>query len=551
MNLSRRILFLDILMTLFLLGAVVFYAVRYVNFDILPFEDAAILMRYADHLARGYGIVWNIGEAPVDGATDFLFMVTSAALFRLGLPLSRAVRVIGFASHLATVLLIYWANRKIWRSDPFSALFSAIYLAVGTGLSYVATFFGTPFFALFAALSWTFALLVMQEEHPSTWYSLGFALSGLITALIRPEGNILAVLMLLAILLRRGIRRSLSTILIFGVVFLFLGGGYFLWRWNYFGYPLPNPFYKKGGGVLHWDSFHASLKNTLRLCAPFVLAYLLGLRNAKTFRQTLTFLIPVIGFASAFVLISDEMNFGARFQYALVPIVLLSWRSLVKGLSEDFGISWGQRLSLQQKFSLLAAVLVLGFGLIFYSAVQNCFLTSYQNSCFTPYEADGRYDMAKMLAEYKDKGYVLATSEAGLLPLYSRWKSIDTWGLNDSWIAHNGGVTEEYLDRYQPHVIVFHAYFSPLVPPKINEKNMAQPWFRMTILLKEYAEKRGYVLAAVFGDSPYDTHYYYVRPDFPDSEKITQRIAMMKDYRYFTTGKKAINYARFISHDEK
>ncbi len=29
MNLSRRILFLDILMTLFLLGAVVFYLVRY------------------------------------------------------------------------------------------------------------------------------------------------------------------------------------------------------------------------------------------------------------------------------------------------------------------------------------------------------------------------------------------------------------------------------------------------------------------------------------------------------------------------------------------
>jgi ADP-heptose:LPS heptosyltransferase len=24
-----------------------------------------------------------------------------------------------------------------------------------------------------------------------------------------------------------------------------------MWRWQYFGYPLPNPFYKKGGGTLH------------------------------------------------------------------------------------------------------------------------------------------------------------------------------------------------------------------------------------------------------------------------------------------------------------
>ena len=49
-----------------------------------PGEDAAILLRYAQHLAGGYGILWNIGEKPVDGATDFLFMVVVAGMAKSG-----------------------------------------------------------------------------------------------------------------------------------------------------------------------------------------------------------------------------------------------------------------------------------------------------------------------------------------------------------------------------------------------------------------------------------------------------------------------------------
>src|SRR5512143_81712 len=92
------------------------YAATSIDFSAPPYEDAAMLMRYADHLAHGYGIVWNIGQHPVDGATDFLFMVASAALIRLGVPVGRSVRAIGFASHILSVLLVFWANRRIWKA---------------------------------------------------------------------------------------------------------------------------------------------------------------------------------------------------------------------------------------------------------------------------------------------------------------------------------------------------------------------------------------------------------------------------------------------------
>ena len=76
----------------------------------------------------------------------------------------------------------------------------------------------------------------------------------------------------------------------------------------------------------------------------------------------------------------------------------------------------------------------------------------------------GLYDAALVLRDYQRRNYALATTEAGLLPLYSTWRAVDAWGLNDAWIAHHGGITEEYLDRYRPEVIVFHAYFSPETP---------------------------------------------------------------------------------------
>ncbi|HET7142495.1 MAG TPA: hypothetical protein VFI68_00630, partial [Anaerolineales bacterium] len=79
---SKKHLLPDILLTIFLIASTLVYASRFVDFSIPPFEDAAMLMRYSQHLAQGHGVTWNIGEHPVDGATDFLFMVLSAAFIK-------------------------------------------------------------------------------------------------------------------------------------------------------------------------------------------------------------------------------------------------------------------------------------------------------------------------------------------------------------------------------------------------------------------------------------------------------------------------------------
>lgn len=551
----------DLLFSALLIISALYYSFTFIDFSIPPFEDAAMIMRYAQHLANGHGIVWNIGEAPVDGATDFLFMVTAAALIKLGFTVGQAVRGIGFVSHLLTILIIYFTNRKIHNGNIPLSFLSGLYFVFGTGLSYVSAYFGTPFFALAAASTWMFSLLLMRQQNPSMWLILAFSFSGLITGLIRPEGVILACLMLLSIIVMRGIKNSISIILTFGIVFLTLGGAYFLWRWDYFGYPLPNPFYKKGDGGWKWGTFWISLGNTLRLSLPVLFAFIYAFRSKETTKLAIVYLIPIIGFASAFGLVSDEMNFGARFQYATVPLALMSWIPLVSagrvGLNDFFSSYRDQNLTKQNQFSprersvVFISLILLSAGLVYYSWYQNCNLILYQQSCERPYERDGRLEMARMLADYRDKGYVIVVTEAGLIPYYSGWTAIDTWGLNDQFIAHNGGITKEYLDTYKPHVIMFHDYYSPLVPPRLTEANLAQRWFSMTILLKTYAEENGYTLAAVFGDSPYDTHYYYVRPDFEDSKRLIVQISQFRDYFYPTTGKRSINYAELQTVDDR
>lgn len=526
-----------------LIAGIVCYGAFFVDFNVPPFEDAAMLMRYADHLARGYGIVWNIGQHPVDGATDFLFMAAVAALIKAGMAIGRSARVLGYVAHVVTVLLVYGVNRRIWRAGLVISFVTALYLAVGTGLSYVAAFFGTPFFALFATVSWTLGLLLIQERKPRPALAALFSLSALVMGLVRPEGVLLAVLMLAAIVVLKGWPAAAQIVLMFAATFLLLGGAYFFSRWTYFGFPLPNAFYKKSGGLLHADSFWESLGNLMRFGGPFMLAFLLGLRSRPTARWTIAFLIPLVLFASAFVLISNETNFGGRFQYVLWPLVLISYLPLVQGLSTEIGLSWPRPAGFRALAVWSLVSLALTYGLVRYSIAQNCTLTIAQQTCGVAYEADGRYDVAKLLSQYAGRGYVIATSEAGLLPLYSTWSAVDTWGLNDEYLAHHGDITPEYLDQYKPNLIVFHAYFSPLVPPRLNDKNLAQDWFRMTITLKNYAEARGYALAAAFGDSPYESHYYYVRRDFPDSERIIHDISSMKNYYWFATGKKSINYA--------
>ena len=223
-----------------------------------------------------------------------------------------------------------------------------------------------------------------------------------------------------------------------------------------------------------------------------------------------------------------------RFRYPILVAVLVAWVPVIQRLAEEWGFAgiWARgprvRAALAAGFTLVAAILVFA-----------------QHRRFASIEPQkiGLYDLGVALNRYERKAYTLATTEAGLLPLYSEWRAVDAWGLNDAWIARSGGVTEDYLDRYHPELIMFHAYFAPGVReagPGVDTRGLGRPWNEMVATLRRYAESRGYRLAAVYGVNEYETHCYYVRTGFPDSAGI---VDLVRTTPYFLSGQQAANLA--------
>lgn len=512
-----------------------FLGYRVVNFNIPPFEDAAMLMRYAAHFSQGYGIVWNIGDPPLDGATDFLFMIVVGLVNAAGVSLEMATRGIALFSHFLTIILIYAGIRYTYNSGIVSAALSTLFFAVGPGLFLCAAYFGTSFFVLFICATWLIALKIMFVSYSRSTL-IFFSLMSLATGLIRPEGVLIAVFMLVAIVLKIGFREARTLLIYFAVTFAVIGGAFFAWRWDYFGHPLPNPFYKKGGGSLYFESLFYSIDNTFGLCFPFLPIFFLGLRSKKLLRLTAVFSVPILGSMGMWVLLSSEMNFGARFQYPIMPIVLMCWYPFVINLRKDLKLPKLSDFSFQARLAVVVTAIVVLMGAFEYRVRKSRRIT---------YAHDGRYDVALMLGQYSDRGYTIATTEAGLLPLYSKWRAIDTWGLNDSWIAHNGGITQEYLKNNRPDIIAWHGYFSPVAT--WSESRTKSRWFQMVFELKTFAEANNYVLAASYGRSPYDTHYYYCSRDIPECDEIVSMIRNMK-YKWFRDGRPSMNYALFANH---
>lgn len=498
-----------------------------------PEEDAAMLLRYSQHLAEGRGIVWNVGEKPVDGATDFLFMVLVAGVRGLGASLEAAARGIGFLAHGTTVLLVFFGARRLGAGRSW-ALVPTVFLAVGPGLRHLAACYGTPLFALAATGSWLLACrLADAEEGREGRDALAFALAALVMGLSRPEGVFLGGFMLLAVLVARGGRGSGPIVGRFLLVFLTLGLAYFLWRWHYFGYPLPNPFYKKGAGLLHAHSLRMSWRDLWDLGLPFVALLPLGLLVRGARRAALLATIPVLLFVALWVLISDETNYVMRFRYPILPVILIGCVPVARALWTRLGQRVPRAAALPAGAAWPLAICLA--GLLAWAQHREYRWVAPQRM--------GLYDAALVLQDYAPRGFALATTEAGLLPLYSGWTAVDAWGLNDQHVAHQGGIDEAYLDRYRPEVVVAHAYFSPGVPDRgerVETRALGLPWYRMVMILKGYAESRGYELAACFGRNEWDTHYYWVRRGFPQGAEIVARLRALD---YYWNGEPTVDFA--------
>ena len=514
-----------------------------------PFEDSAMLLRYIENISNGHGIRWNKDQPPVDGGTDFLYIVTSGFISNplkacsasstntntIDKGYNPTLSIVLRTANITFCLLFVGILFSILAKPPKRFSLKKIYLPAsivfvflfGSGFWYTRAHFPTIFFCIFVFLAYYVVYLISEpsENLDNTHQAkslksttIYFAVFCLLMGLARPEGVFLAIFMLIGIYISAGKKIGWAFTKSFLLIFGILGSAYFAWRWWYFGHPLPNPFYKKNSGGLHFTSLRISISNVIKFGAPFIIIFLISLKKGLS-KQKVGMLIPIILFTIIWVLISNEMNYMGRFQY---PIFVMLGLLAIYCANDVTSI-------LKNKIFLIAFSLIFAAEGAMY--LDNLCQNKSKEFFYNPHPA-GRYDLANTLSDFKHKGYTIAVTEAGLLPFYSKWKAIDCWGLNDSWIAKHKQVTPEYLDRFKPEIIMVHKTPVSDLPG----------WQKMCNTLENYAKSRNYILAGSFGRTKSETHDYYVKPNFADADKL---VNIIKNYPYiwFKDRKFAINFA--------
>lgn len=484
-------------------------------FAALPFEDAAILMRYVDHLAQGEGMVWNRGEAPIDGATDFLFVLCAAGLQFLGLSTESAVQALNTGSFIATVFLVFISWRRQGVSSFISTAAASI-LLFGPGYAYIEAYFATTFFAFWGTLL-TFLGNELIKQPESKKMSYLFGITALLLGLSRPEGVFLSFFLVIALMYYLRKEQALPTLNTYLLILVGLGSLYLIWRYIYFGHLFPNPFYKKGGGYLYPASLLQSCIYVARLLLPLGIIFLLLFRPKSVRKEIIYACIPILGFTGIWMLLSDEMNYLMRFQYILLPMTLVSlgflWKKAVHG-----------HLAPNRRESLM--LLLFGLSLVYY-------IWGFPTQAI---HRDGRFTVAQVLQLYQDKGYTLATTEAGLLPFYSRWRSLDTWGLNDHTIAVEGVISQSYLSQFDPDMIMYDSFSSG------QESFRGSIWSSygdMIDTLNSYILAHEFELIAKFPDSQgKHAHHFFVKKNLKDAAAIRDSIRNTT-YFWYEDGKQS------------
>ncbi len=377
-------------------------------------DDVAISYRYAQHLAQGAGLNWNPGQPPVEGYSNFLWVLLLAAGHKLGFDIEIFAKVAGVAFGLAALAVLYslsrrlWAGQRWWWMPPLVVAVCpvwALWAVSGLELAMVSFFLVLTIFSL--TCPW----------RRKMWL-LSISLCGL--CLSRPEGVIIAgVVPIFGFFADREFPRA-RRLVVYGLPFLALATcvvGLLVFRMTYFGYPVANTVYAKfstalpaAGEVALWVFFGL----------PFLAAFVLAFMRREDHRFVLQASLLLVFVQMLLVLpVSPVMYVLHRYQIAFLPLLVLAIPLLLARLA-------GRRRAV----AVVTAIVILLWAMQQWPAVK------------ATYKAERFYYqrhqcVVEKLAELPGKP-TIALLDAGRIPYWSDLPAVDVWGLCDSRIAREG-----------------------------------------------------------------------------------------------------------------
>lgn len=398
-------------------------------------EDAYITFRYARNFAEGAGVgVWNVGQAPVEGATSFLWMLVLGTGMQIGISPFLLSKAIGLSSLLGILLLLALLSRsaaaggdeRTSRAALGAAVLTALYIPLAW---YSVTGMETTFFSLLVAMV---VVSVVAMRRGFGWVLID-STTVLLLVLVRPEGILFAIFLALYKIFcgykdsARFIPLSVFTIAVVGVE---------AYRLVHFGDLLPNTYYAKatGGSMEFFLDFgtsyvHDFLKNSWPIWLVLSVGGYIAWRRRDWIRPE-PMLALVVGIYFAYVL-----KIGGD-PVSAFPL----WRHFVH-IAPVWLFLAGAAISRLGRDNVRTVALAAFIGLLTAATMwKETFIPASWQLGLDPGFGIRQPDNAyfDFVNRFSDSKQVVAVSLAGQWGWYVPLTAIDMLGLNNRHVAHFG-----------------------------------------------------------------------------------------------------------------
>lgn len=400
-------------------------------------DDAMISMRYAQHLAQGYGLAWNIGEKPVEGFTNLGWTLLMGFFHLFPIAISKISLTMMSASLIALLMNIIVVFRIAERLLPGSA-YAPTLAALITAFYFPLVFWslrGMEVGLLTLLINYALLLSISQDRPILT----GFALS--IAVFVRLDAALSAVLIGIYFLLARKTLPSAIPIALIAVTTV----GILLFQNIYFGDILPTTYYQKVTGyTLVERAQHGLLMFNEFAARDILLLFLVsiaGMQLYRSFNREILLLAAVFIAQCAYSIYvggdyaEAETNAANRFITQGMPALIVLFSVMTSRFVSDLKTARPYSALSNPKINpaiplAFAALLVISGEPWFNYAIDNAPLL----------RADiRRVKLGLHIAAHTSPQAVIAVHAAGQTPYYSQRNTIDLLGLNDPLIARGRG----------------------------------------------------------------------------------------------------------------
>jgi arabinofuranosyltransferase len=407
-------------------------------------DDAYISMRYARHLAEGAGLVYNLGEY-VEGYTNPVWVVLLAGAYSLGFNLVTSAFVLGVASSLLTLVLVYQLTSELLpRSKALTRIFPVVFLA--SNWIYVGWATGGLETSLFGCLAMVCLFLFRRcLDRPRTGALLPLAC--LLLTLTRPEGLLLSGVLFVSTTWNKRDGASRRENWWWWALFLACPLAlHTLWRLYYYGDWLPNTFHVKVSRFQYvergWIFFSSFAKDSLLYAwGPAILIPLVSL-NPVTW--------SVVGYALLYIVYTIWIGgdwMGYRFFHHLLPLM-----SIPVAQTVESGVTYitSRRFrtlrrtlaapSYKTATCLAAAAVVVATIATAYKTYHEGRKTRLAFAELLNYDALdlpewNAIEVARGLETVLAPGEAASATFAGFTAVYTDLPIVDSLGLNDKYVA--------------------------------------------------------------------------------------------------------------------